>query len=748
MNPALPVLILLALAGTAVARWRGAGDLARAWLMVTLAATALLAPALVLPDGIPSPSGNLGGHVPWQAAVDPAGSNPNLRDVTFFVEPWLVYLRDEWRAGRPGLWNPHQSLGAPLWANGQSAPLFPLTWLFAAVPLWLGWVLLPWLRFVAAGLGAWVLARELGVREEGAAVAALVYPLSGMVVPMLLFPMGSALALVPWALWATERLATGRSRGALLAGVAGLQLLAGHPETCIHTALLCALYLAIRGPSESLKAPSPTGRGGLGVRGSLWLHFTGAWFLAAGVAAAALWPLAAFVVESTKYLEHTAVTRPPVLVVVREMMRLVLPEAYGSHVEGTWFGPFNYAATASYAGALALPLAAAGLGRVRRSRPWTAVCVVGVVSFLVAYHLPGLWDLVIRLPVLERVAQHRLIFGMELSLALLAAAGLDRLLQGRGRGLLIGSGLVVLLLGLTWLLFAEDWRREGLVASQLLWTLGVASLAGLAAAAVTLLPSRRRGLLAVLVPALLAVDLLHAHGSLLGALPREDHYPRTGAVEFLQGRPGRVAGVGRALAPNAATVYGLYDLRGDDPLKLARFERLYARLAPSHPVYFQPVNRWDEDLLDLLGVRWVMGAPGEEPPQPGWRLAYDGSDARVWERPGASPWVRADGVGFQVEAREAGHWDLIVVAHEPGRVEIAETWDAGWRARLDGEPVPVETWEPVPGSALLAVEVPPGRHRLRLTYRPPGLPAGGVLSAISLLLLGLWACHNPQRIEP
>lgn len=484
------------------------------------------------------------------------------------------------------------------------------------------------------------------------------------------------------------------------------------------------------------------------MRGSLWFRFIGAWLLAAGLAAAALLPLAAFILESTKYLDHSVVTRPPVLVVVREMMRIVLPEAYGNPVEGTWFGPFNYAATASYAGALALPLAAAGLGRLRRSRAWTAVGLLGAVSFLVAFHLPGLWDVVIRLPVLERVAQHRLLFGVELALALLAAAGLDRLLQGRGRGLLIGSGGVVVLLGLAWVLFAEDWLREGLATSQLLWTLGVASLAGLAAAAVMLLPPRRRGLLAVLVPALLAVDLLHAHGNLLGALAREDHYPRTGAVEFLQGRPGRVAGVGRSLTPNAATVYGLYDLRGDDPLKLARFERLYSRLAPSHPVYFLPVNRWDGDLLDRLAVRWVVGAPGAVPPKPGWRLAYDGSDARVWARPGALEMIRGQGADFQVEAREAGVWELLVFAEAPSRLEIVETWDPGWRGRLDGEPVAVETWEPVPGAALLAVDVPPGRHRLRLTYRPPGLALGGLLSWVSLVLLGVWACHNSQRIEP
>lgn len=732
MNPALPVLVFLVLAGVGVALRYGAGDVARAWLGVTLAATGLLAPALVLPDGMPGPSALLGQHPPWQGAVEPAGANPSLRDVTFFLEPWGLHLRDEWRAGRPGFWNPHQSLGAPLWANGQSAPLSPLTWLFAAVPLWLGFVLLPWLRCVVAGLGAWKLARELGVREEGALVAALVYPLSGMVVPMLLFPMGSALALVPWVLWAVERLAAGRSQGVALAGLAGLQMLAGHPETCIHTALVGALYLAVRGP----------------LRVDRWLRFAAAWALAAGLAAAALLPLAAFVLESTKYVEHTPVTRPPVAVVVREMLRIVLPEAYGNPVAGTWFGPFNYPATASYVGALALPLAVVGLGRVRHRRAWRAVAAAGVVSWLVAFHLPGLWDVVIRLPVLERVAQHRLLFAVELALALLAAAGLHRLLEGRGdRGLLAGAGGVGILLVVAWIWFVEDWQRQGLTAAQAGWTLAVAASVCLLAAAVRL-PPRRRGALAVLVPALLAVDLLHAHGGLLGALSRQDHFPRTGAVEFLQDRPGRVAGVGRALHPNAATVYGLYDLRGDDPLKLVRFERLYRHLAPVDPVYFRPLNRWNDDLLDRVAVRWVLGAPGADPPQPGWRLAYDGPDARVWERPGAEPLIRTSGgVDFEVTTRRAGLWELTVVAHGPGRVEISETWDRGWRARLDGEPAPMSTWEPVPGAAMLAVDVPPGRHRLRLGYRPPGLVPGAGIAVVSLVLLILWTM-SPRGIIP
>ena len=83
------------------------------------------------------------------------------------------------RAGRLPFWDPHQFSGSPYWSNGSGAPLFPLHLLFALLPLQLGWVLLPWLRIVIGGCGAWYLARELGASRPAALLAALVFPSRG-----------------------------------------------------------------------------------------------------------------------------------------------------------------------------------------------------------------------------------------------------------------------------------------------------------------------------------------------------------------------------------------------------------------------------------------------------------------------------------------------------------------------------------------------------------------------------------------
>jgi hypothetical protein len=768
VNPALPILLALSLAGLLVSRRGPRWELGLPWAACGLAAALLLAPALAIPDGVPSPAASLGRHVPWQGIEDPAlaaalgpeDGNPHLRDVGQQVQPWLLFLRHELRAGRLPFWNPHQFSGTPYWSNGSSAPLFPFHLLFAALPVQLGLVLLPWLRLVVGGCGAWALARELGTSRAGGLAAALIFPLSGMITAFVLFPMANAHALVPWVLLATERLAGGRWGWAPLALLGGLQVGAGHPETAVFTGLLTLVYLAVRGAASG-RAPA------------LWLRFAGAWVAALAVAAIHIVPLAFTLVRSSKWLESHAAEAVPLPVLGSLALRFVLPELHGNPALGTWWGPYNYPGTAVYAGVAALPLAAAALAGLRRDRRWLAVAAVTLFALLAAYQAPGVRHLLGALPVLEKSLTHYLKFGVELGLALLAARGLDRLRAGEGRRLLlVGSGAVLAALAAAWLAFAGEWREHGLVGTQAAWTAGAAAVALLLAGTTRLAPAARRRVVPFLVwalPALLAADLVLAHARINPALPAAALYPETGAVRFLAARPGgdprlgsdRLAGVGTALQPNAALVYGLHDVRGDTPVKLHHYQEVYASFASPHPVYFRPIEDWESPWLDRLSVRWVVGRPGAPAPVPGWRLAYDGTDARVWRRPGALPLVRwgeggPTGARLEVLARAPGRWVIAwevprgaqrgatlleeprlggtLVEDEPRGatlVVVAETWDPGWRARVDGDPAPVEAVDGV----LLGVRVGPGVGRLVLEYRPEGFGWG-----VGLSLLGLAAC--------
>ncbi|MFN7959724.1 MAG: YfhO family protein [Thermoanaerobaculia bacterium] len=725
LNPALPLLVALSLAGLLFRR----RETARAWVVVGLAGVALLWPALVLPDGLPSPSGTLSGLAPWQGQLPEARGNPDLLDVTFKVEPWLMLARSELRHGRLPFWNPYQFAGAPLWANGQVGVLHPLHWLFDLLPLPLAWVVLPWARVMLAGLGAFRLARELRIGPNGALVAALSFALCGRVVSFLLFPMASALAMAPWVMLGVERLALGQKGVRFVALAGALQLLGGHPETGVYTALGSALYLAARRPRPWL--------------GSL-ARLVAGWALAALLAGLELVPVAVHLAAGSRWQAAGAAGSLSLGETLPLLARFVLPEAYGNRLDGSYFGTLPFIPSTVYAGLLVLCLSAAGLSLARRDRRVQGLVAVVGIGLAATLAVPGFPQLFAHLPVLDKGLPHYLLVMVELALALAAGLGLELWRAGRGRAVARGAAFAAGGWLLCWLLLHSAWQRHGLTAPQAGWTLaGLALLVALALSLRAKAQLRER-----LTPWLLlaaAVDLVVAHAGLNPGLSARALHPATPALDFLAGKPGRIAAVGHTLRPNAATAYGLFDLRGDDSTKSAAFERLYGgELATPDPADFQPLTRWEGSRLDALGVRWVLASPHAAPPWPGAAAAYSGADATVFERPGALPIVRfAEPQPEQqltVLEQHPGSWEIDFALPAPARLVVAESWSSGWYARLDGRAVAIEKVNPW----LLGVDLPAGRGRLRLSYLPEGIGWG---LAASLAGLGLWLSFS-RLLEP
>ncbi len=87
------------------------------------------------------------------------------------------------------------------------------------------------------------------------------------------------------------------------------------------------------------------------------------------------------------------------------------------------------------------------------------------------------------------------------------------------------------------------------------------------------------------------------------------------------------------------------------------------------------------------------------------------------------------GAAGQAEVSRAAPGRIDAWAEGPGLLVLDEGWDAGWRAAVDDQPARVLRVNHV----LLAVPVPPGRHRVQLRLHVRGLAAGLGLGALGLL---------------
>jgi hypothetical protein len=254
------------------------------------------------------------------------------------------------------------------------------------------------------------------------------------------------------------------------------------------------------------------------------------------------------------------------------------------------------------------------------------------------------------------------------------------------------------------------------------------------------------------------------------------------------------------LQPNLGAFYGLEDLALYTSLAPRRLEELFDAIEP--PRAHEPkatlggagvqalrdAGTLQHPLLDVLGLQFVLSA---EP------LALDGlvdrtpaewfGPERLYERTTCAPRAtfvtrvrtiedRAERVRVLADRRRdavhelileeahpsvpsehglAGHAQVRVLAwHDEritlevdapthGFVRIADPFDAGWTARRDGSPTHLF----VADHYLRAVAVPPGTHRIELSYDGPGVrwpPRLGLLGAALAVLVILIGCRPRQ----
>ncbi len=795
------------------------------------------------------PAENLYQYQPYAADRDALGvpavpHNHLVSDLVLQNFQWKSFIRTQIGAGEFPLWNPHQFSGIAFFAAGQQSTLYPLSILYYVLPLAAAYGWFTVISLWMAGVFMFAFTRGIGIGRTGGAVAGITYQLSAFFVISAVFPMIIASAVwLPLILLMIHLLITKPKHAPIWISIGaialGCNILAGHVEITYYTLIIAAYYAAARLIHLLIRDRqfAPILRHGVSM----------AIMVGIGMALGAVQFIPLFEAASNNF-RSDATTFQQVLDwghPFRDVIQFALPNFYGNPSHHTIFDVFtgqtvpltvnalgearfhtewgikNYVEAALYVGILPLILSVYGfIGKsvgtghtlssekdmnARREgakkdapgerRDQIIFLILALFSLTVMFGLPTYAILYYTLPGIDQLhSPFRWVFGVTLSIAVLAGFGADKLFNGERLHRLIGGILIALgsVIGI------------GLIASRLLYDQLTAdiitSVFESMALATTGFPDARAfysyqainiGIFALVLIAsgvvfltrwrlfavlLIAADLMIASYSFNPASDPAwlDHTPPS--IAWLQSQPGewrytsyedQTQAFSQVFNANMTLRYGLDDVRGYEsiiPLSYVEFMRELApqvqldfnRVAPIYAYYpaelnFDPRTALESEMLDLLNVRYVITQTITELAALDFTLAYEDSAVRIWENPGwrERAWFESASRELPVEIApvSAREWLFTVDAPAAGALIISQSYDDGWRAFIrpaggtedDESPLTVEPYR----GALQQVTLPEaGAWTVRVVYSPQSLYVGGVISflggVIVLLLFGLW----------
>ena len=169
---------------------------------------------------------------------------PEIGDLITSFYPFHAFAARAVHDGSFPLWNPHILSGAPFLANAQSAIFYPPNFLYYVLPVPAAWAVCLLIRLFVCALSMTLFVRSIGGTKTGAIASGIVYSSCGFMTAWQGQALGDAAIWLPLICYSVVRLRGQPSkRNVVLTAFAfAMPILAGHPETTAHSALVgCAL---------------------------------------------------------------------------------------------------------------------------------------------------------------------------------------------------------------------------------------------------------------------------------------------------------------------------------------------------------------------------------------------------------------------------------------------------------------------------------------------------------------------------
>ncbi len=291
---------------------------------------------------------------------------------------------------------------------------------------------------------------------------------------------------------------------------------------------------------------------------------------------------------------------------------------------------------------------------------------------------------------------------------------------------------------------------------------------------------------------LLSFDLLRFHYKFNPFINHSFAYPQTAVINYLLAHPGRFITTSSEILPsNSWTPYHLESILGYETLFPSRIGGYFATMNSGIPTvsnserYLDTIKNYDSPLLDLAGVKYIVTLNRDKIRKidPNGYLRDDSINLKKYSPVfndratvilenkslvgnaylNYSPIIANDDFDtlakmvankennaaytpdkltlnydsnlspqiINIKQNLSGDISVDFVSKANGLLTIATTNFPGWHAVLDGKQAKI-----IKSNFLfIGIEIPPGNHSLRLTYRPTSFAYGMIVSTLTLAVL-------------
>jgi hypothetical protein len=732
-----------------------------------------------------------------------------VRDYGFFAYPLAHFQQECFRHGELPLWDPYNNCGVPFLAQWNTLPLYPASLIYLLLPLQWSLSFFCLLHLWFAGFGMFLLARQWTGNSFAAAFAGVAFAFNGLTLNLLMWPSHIAtLSWMPWVVLAVELAWREGGQKIILAAFTGaLQMLAGGPEIIFLTwILLLALWVQqfIAGGGDA-SSPAFSATGASQPRISMFWRFPLVVALMISLAAVQLLPfldLAAHSQRSAGYAD-TRWSMPG-----WGWANFLVPMAFGrTWTEGVFFQYEQSWTSSYYPGIGALWLALLAVWTVRERRVWLlgAVAMAALVFALGenTFVYPALRKIIPQLSLMTYPIKY--VIFVALLAPLLAAFALAHQQNLRNeeksafqkRLVLVGAILLALIAGILFWAWKFPFPTDDVHATLLNGLSRAAFLILIGALLFVLTRENAPGLrrIAPLILIFAAWLDVFTHEPAQNPTVPPSVYELNLARARLAMQPQPALGESRAMVtPAAAMDFIRFAL--SDPKNNFLAKRLgycancnlldnvpkvdgFFSLVPLESdglisLLYGATNAYFPKLNDFLGVSQITApdeffhwqpcrtflplvTAGQKPvflDDTGMLRALTQPDFDGGKMVFLPPEVKslvtvtnqtaAHVLSSQFKAQRA---DIEVEAAEPSLVVVAQTYYHNWRAYVDGRPAPLLR----ANHAFQAIQVPAGRHHIRLAYEDLAFQFGAAVSicmAVNCFIFLHWLRKRQSRPQP